>query len=77
MHDQYIMDMLRKRKQKYEKKHREFRQRQKKAIGIMLEPTHFLLNWLDDKPLNKADLWHRIDEKRLLKSVADLHIRLL
>ncbi|WP_222941660.1 DUF4158 domain-containing protein [Xenorhabdus sp. TS4] len=74
MHDQYIMDMLRKGKQKYEKKHREFRQRQKKAIDIMLETTHFLLNWLDDKPLNKADLWHRIDEKRLLKSVADLHI---
>uniref|UniRef100_UPI001F02CEC4 Tn3 family transposase n=1 Tax=Xenorhabdus sp. Sc-CR9 TaxID=2584468 RepID=UPI001F02CEC4 len=74
MHDQYIMDMLRKGKQKYEKKHREFRQRQKKAIDTMLETTHFLLNWLNDKPLNKADLWHWIDEKKLLKSVADLHI---
>ena len=74
MHDQYIMDMLRKGKQIHEKKHREFRKRQKKAIDTVLDATHLLLNWPDGAPLTKGDLWLRIDEKKLLESVDDLHI---
>jgi len=74
MHDQYIMDMLRKGKQVYEKKHREFRKRQKRAVDIVLDTTHVILNWPDDQPLNKADLWQRVDKKKLLGSVDDLHI---
>ncbi len=74
MHDQYIMDMLRKGKQSHEKKHREFRKRQKKVIDTVLDATHLILDWPDDKPLNKAGLWQRIDEKKLLESVDDLNI---
>lgn len=74
MHDQYILDMLRKGKQVHEKKHREFRKRQKKAIDTVLDATHLILDWPDDRPLNKVDLWQRIDEKKLLESVDDLHI---
>ncbi|MCU7882003.1 MAG: hypothetical protein KZQ60_16905 [Candidatus Thiodiazotropha sp. (ex Lucinoma aequizonata)] len=44
MHDQYIMDMLRKGKRTHEKKHREFRIRQKKAIDTVLDATHQILD---------------------------------
>lgn len=73
MHDQYILDMLRKDKQNHEKKHREFRKRQKKAVDMVLDATHLILDWPDDKPLKKTDLWQHIDEKKLLESVDDLH----
>ena len=56
MHDQYILDMLRKGKQAHEKKHREFRKRQKKAIDMVLDATHLILDWPDDRPLNKVDM---------------------
>lgn len=74
MHDQYIMDLLRQGKRIHEKKHREFRKRQKKAIDTVLDATHLILDWPDDRPLSKMDLWQRIDEKKLLESVDDLHI---
>ncbi|MGV7963768.1 hypothetical protein QPK13_22705 [Photorhabdus tasmaniensis] len=69
MHDQYILDMLRKSKQVHEKKHRALRKRQKKAIDTVLDATHFIVDWLDDRPLSKVDLWQRIDEKKLLESI--------
>tara|TARA_R110000868_G_scaffold173894_1_gene410304 strand:- start:4062 stop:4694 length:633 start_codon:yes stop_codon:yes gene_type:complete len=74
MHDQFIMDMLRQSKRSHEKKHREFRKRQKRAIDIVLDTTHLILDWRDDRPLYKVNLWQRIDEKKLLKSMDDLHI---
>jgi TnpA family transposase len=74
MHDQFIMDMLRKAKHRHEKKHREFRKRQKKAVDRVLESTHVILDWPDDQPFYKADFWQRIDEKKLLESIDDLTI---
>ena len=73
MHDQFIMDLLRKSRHIHEMKHRELRKRQKKAIDTVLDATHLILDWPDDKPLHKTDLWQQIGEKRLLESVADLH----
>ena len=44
MHDQFIMDMLRKAKQRHEKKHREFRKRQKKRLtGCWNQPMSSLI----------------------------------
>ena len=40
----------------------------------MLDTTHVLLEWPDEQPLYKNDLWQRIDEKHLLASIDDLHI---
>ncbi|MDD5320559.1 MAG: hypothetical protein PHD43_08120 [Methylococcales bacterium] len=74
IHDQFIMDMLRKAKQHHEKKHREFRKRQKKAVDRVLESTHIILDWPDDQPFYKADFWQCIDEKKLLESIDDLYI---
>lgn len=74
MHDQFIMDMLRKSKHIHEKKHREFRKRQKKAIDTVLDTTHLILDWPDNRPLHKNDLWQRVEEKKLLESLEGLHI---
>lgn len=63
MHDQYITDLLRHGKRLYEKKHREFRKRQKKAVDTMLETTQVILNWPETKPLTKSELWQQISEK--------------
>jgi len=72
MHDQYIMDMLRHCKRSHEKKHRELRKRQKKAIDVVLDATRLFVNWPDNKTLTKSDLYQRIDEHQLLLSLDDL-----
>ncbi|MDF7673354.1 hypothetical protein PT277_10295 [Acetobacteraceae bacterium ESL0709] len=53
--------MLRKSRQVHEKKHREFRKRQKKAIDTLLDMTHILLDWLGDRPLTKEELWQYVN----------------
>lgn len=73
MHDQYIMDLCRHAKNIHEKNHRALRKRQKSAVDIILDTTHLLLDWPDDKPLSKDTLWQQIDEIQLRSSLEDLH----
>ncbi len=68
MHDQYIQDMTRKSRNAYEKKHRELRKRQKKAVDTVLYATHILLDWSDDDPLSHTDFWQRINRNNLQAS---------
>lgn len=74
MHDQYMTELCRQTRNSHDKKHKEFRKRQKKAIDAVLDTTHVLLEWPEEQPLYKNDLWQRIDEKHLLASIEDLHI---
>ena len=74
MHDQYMTELCRQTKNSHDKKHKEFRKRQKKAIDAVLDTTDVLLEWPDDQPLFKQDLWQRIDQKHLLISIDDLRI---
>lgn len=74
LHDQFIMTMLNKAKQLHEKKHRELRHRQKKAIDRMLDTSQILLDLPDNQPFHKADLWQHIDEKKLRDSIEDLRL---
>lgn len=74
MHDQYMTELCRQTKNSHDKKHKEFRKRQKKAIDAVLDTTDVLLEWPDEQPLYKQDLWQRIDEKHLLVSIDDLRI---
>lgn len=74
MHDQYMTELCRQTRNSHDKKHKEFRKCQKKAIDAVLDTTHVLLEWPDEQPLYKNDLWQRIDEKHLLASIEDLHI---
>jgi len=73
MHDQYLMDLLRKSKRIHEDRHRALRKRQKKAVDTVLTATHVVLDWPDDQPLLKTDLWQRVSKTRLLESIEDLH----
>jgi len=74
MHDQYIMDMMRQGKRLYEKKHRNLRRRQKKAVDTIVQTTRLILDWPVDQPLYKESLWQSTDEQSLKASLADLHI---
>jgi hypothetical protein len=72
MHDQYIMEICRQTKHLHEQKHRELRNRQKRAIDVVLEATDLLLDWPDEPPLSKDTLWQQLDERKLRGSLADL-----
>jgi Domain of unknown function (DUF4158) len=72
LHDQYVVDISRQTKNAHEKKHRELRKRQKRAIDVMLDTTDFLLNWPDDQPLSKHDIWQQVEEVTLRSSRQDL-----
>ena len=72
MHDQYIMEMCRQAKNVYEKKHRAFRKRQKRAIDTVLATTDMLLDWPEDHLLSKEEFWQQVDETRLRESRTDL-----
>jgi len=72
MHDQYIMDMLRKCKRIHDKQHRELRKRQKRALDVVLKATDLLINWPDDEPFYKHHLWKDHNEDQFKSSLTDL-----
>lgn len=72
MHDQYVIEIARQTRNAYEQKHRELRKRQKRAIDVMLDTTDFLLEWPDEQPLSKHDLWRQVEEVKLRSSRKDL-----
>lgn len=72
MHDQYVMEMCRKARNAYEQKHRELRQRQKRAVDTILYTTRILLDWSEDEPLLHQAFWRQINKDDLRTSAADL-----
>ena len=73
MHDQYVIDICRQAKNIHEKKHRQLRKRQKKAIDVVLDATHRLLDWPEEQPLLTGELWQQVDKVKLHSSIEDLH----
>lgn len=72
MHDQYILEIVRQSKNAYEKKHRQLRKRQKKAVDVMLNASQLLLDWPDEEPMPLKTLWQQVNKSRYQSSVADL-----
>lgn len=72
MHDQYVMEICPQAKHTHEKKHRELRQRQKRAIDAILDTTTLLLDWPDDEPLSKPAFWQQVNEAELRTALDDL-----
>jgi len=68
MHDQYIMEITRQSRNTYEKKHRQLRQRHKKAVDMVLNTTSALLNWPDDEPISKEAFLKQVGEPELRAS---------
>ena len=73
MHDQYVMEMCRETRNAHEKKHRDVRKRQKRAIDVVLDTTHLILDWPDDQLLSKQDIWQWVEASKLRRSLKDLH----
>ncbi len=74
MHDQYIIDICRRSRNTYEKKHRELRKRQKRAVDTVLNMSAVLLDWADDEPLTKEVLWSQVNENAFRSSLDDLRL---
>ncbi|HPO40858.1 MAG TPA: Tn3 family transposase [Bacteroidales bacterium] len=74
MHDQYIMDMCRHSGEALEKKHREIRKKQKKAVDTVVGTTRLFLDWPDDEPIYKRNLLKGDDERKLRESIDDLNV---
>lgn len=74
MHDQYIIDITRRSRNAYEKKHRDLRKRQKRAVDTVLNVTAVLLDWEDDEPLTKTALWSQVNEESFRSSLDDLRV---
>lgn len=72
MHDQYVTDIARQTKNAHEDKHRELRKRQKRAIDVMLDTTNVLLEWPEDQPFSKTEIWRQVDEGKVRSSRKDL-----
>ena len=72
MHDQYLIDVCRKARNSHEKKHRQLRKRQKKAVDIVLEANNYFLDWPLEQPLLKTEFWQLVDEERLRSSLDDM-----
>jgi TnpA family transposase len=72
MHEQYLLDLCRHAKIVHEQQHRALRKRQKKAIDIVLATTSVFLDWPDEAPLSKQELWQQVDEGALREALEDL-----
>jgi TnpA family transposase len=72
MHDQYVTELCRQAKNTYEKKHRELRKRQKRAVDTVLDTSPRLLDWPEETPLFKHDLWPHGTEKAFRAALGDL-----
>ncbi len=72
MHDQYVLEMCRETRNVHEKKHRDVRKRQKRAIDVMLGITDFILDWPDNQPFSKDDIWRQVEEVKVRSSRKDL-----
>ena len=73
MHDQYLTDVCRHSKRSYEKKHREHRKRQKRAIDRVLDATHTLINWTEET-IPMETVWKKTSKEKLVESINDLRI---
>lgn len=74
MHDQYVTDLCRHSKNIHEKKYRKLRKRQKKAIDVVIDTTHIVLDWPDDQPIVKEKLMQQVNEGQLRCAIEDLRM---
>lgn len=72
MHDEYMTDLLRRCKNRYENKHKQLRKSQKKAVETMLSATANILNLPSDKTFTKRELLEHLGEVHFIKSVEKL-----
>jgi len=73
MHDQYILDLSRKMRNLYEKKHRQSRKKNKQAVDTVLKAAKMLVHRQNGSPPATQDIIEAVGEENLLASIADLN----
>jgi len=73
MHDQYILDLSRKMRNLYEKKHRQSRKKNKRAVDTVSKAAKMLVHRQNGSPPATLDIIEAVGEEKLLESIADLN----
>lgn len=73
MHDQYILDLSRKMKNLYEKKHRQSRKKNKRAIDTVLKAAKMLIHRQNGSLPDTLDIIEAVGEEKLRESIEDLN----
>ncbi len=73
MHDQYILDLSRRMRNLYEKKHRQSRKKNKRAVDTVLKAAKMLVHRQNGSPPATQDIIEAVGEEKLLASIADLN----
>lgn len=73
MHDQYILDLSRKMRNLYEKKHRQSRKKNKRAVDTVLKAAKMLVHRQNGSPPDTQDIIEAVGEEKLLESIEDLN----
>lgn len=73
MHDQYILDLSRKMRNLYERKHRQSRKKNKRAVDTVLKAAKMLVHRQNGSPPATQDIIEAVGEEKLLASIADLN----
>lgn len=73
MHDQYISDTCRQSKRIHEKKHRDCRKKQKKAVDIVLDAGETIIDSKNEFMTMKM-VWEKFGKEKLAESMGDLRM---
>lgn len=73
MHDQFMLDASRKSRNTYDKKYRQYRSQQKKAMDTILHSTQTLLNWPEEQVLTKKAFWKQVGKEQVQYSLDKLY----
>jgi TnpA family transposase len=72
MHDQYILDLTRRIRNKYEKKQKKSRNKNKRAVVVLLKISETILNQDADASIRAEDLIEEVGRENLQEAIADL-----
>jgi hypothetical protein len=73
MHDQYILDLSRKMRNLYEKKHRQSRKKNKRAVDTVLKAAKMLVHRQNGSLPDTQDIIEAVGEEKLRESIEDLN----
>lgn len=72
MHDQYILELTRRTRNRYEKKQKKSRQKNKRAVVVLLKVTEILLDEDENSSIQTEEIVETIGRETLKEAVANL-----
>jgi len=74
LHDQFVSDMMRRSKNSFDEKFKEYRQRLKQANDIMLKTVEFLMSHAENKSITMSQVYNHVNERHLKSAIEDCYI---